>query len=114
MKTLAPLIILFSSIALLCQVRSDGTVQKKASQGSQLRAALKDPSDKAWKEPAPAVFRVKFETAKGEFVIEAQRQWSPLGVDRFYHLTRTGFFDDSRFFRIRANYIAQFGIAGDP
>jgi cyclophilin family peptidyl-prolyl cis-trans isomerase len=47
-------------------------------------------------------------------VIEATRAWAPRGVDRFYHLVRSGFFDDSRFYRVRAGFIAQFGIPGDP
>jgi homoserine O-acetyltransferase len=64
--------------------------------------------------PSPANFRVKFETTKGPFVVEARRDWAPNGVDRFYNLVRNGFFDDSRFYRVLPNYIAQFGIAGDP
>jgi homoserine O-acetyltransferase len=63
---------------------------------------------------SPAAFRVKFETTKGPFIVEAHRDWAPNGVDRFYDLVRNGFFDDSRFYRVLLNYIAQFGIAGDP
>jgi peptidyl-prolyl cis-trans isomerase A (cyclophilin A) len=58
--------------------------------------------------------RVRIETSKGAFVLEVNRAWAPRGADRFLELVRTKFFDDSRFFRVRANYIAQFGIAGDP
>ena len=47
-------------------------------------------------------------------MVEVHRKWAPLGVDRLYNLVRAGFFDDSRFFRVRADYIAQFGIPGDP
>jgi cyclophilin family peptidyl-prolyl cis-trans isomerase len=72
------------------------------------------PSDEFWNQSAPDRFGVRFETSEGEFVVEAHREWAPLGVDRFYNLVRAGFYDDSRFFRIRAGYIAQFGIAGDP
>jgi cyclophilin family peptidyl-prolyl cis-trans isomerase len=63
---------------------------------------------------APAIERVRVETSKGVFVLEVNRAWAPRGADRFLELVRTKFFDDSRFFRVRAKYIAQFGIAGDP
>jgi homoserine O-acetyltransferase len=63
---------------------------------------------------APELSRVRIETTKGAFVVEVHRDWAPLGADRFIALARTGFFDDSRFFRVRAHYIAQFGIAGNP
>ena len=78
------------------------------------RAALMNPEHKLWKQPAPDVFQARFETSKGNFVIQAHRAWAPHGADRFYNLIRAGFFNDSRFFRVRAGYIAQFGIAGDP
>jgi len=63
---------------------------------------------------APEVFRVQFETSKGNFVIEANRSWSPNGVDRFYHLAKNGFYDDVRFFRVIKGFMAQFGYHGDP
>jgi len=78
------------------------------------RAALLNPNGNFWHQTAPATFWVRFETDRGDFTVEARRDWAPLGVDRFYNLVRAGFFDDSRFFRVRTNYIAQFGIPGDP
>ena len=62
----------------------------------------------------PDVYRVKVETTKGTFVVEVHRAWAPRGAERFYELVRSGFFDDSRVFRVRSGFIAQFGIAGDP
>ena len=76
-------------------------------------AMLLDTANAFWKERAPQVFRARFETTKGPFVIEAHRDWAPNGVDRFYNLVRAGFYDDSRFYRVRPMW-AQFGIAGDP
>jgi peptidyl-prolyl cis-trans isomerase A (cyclophilin A) len=67
-----------------------------------------------WRPTAPAVFRVKFETTAGSFVIEAHRDWSPHGADRFYQLVRSGYYNDSRFFRVVPGRWVQFGIAGDP
>jgi cyclophilin family peptidyl-prolyl cis-trans isomerase len=78
------------------------------------QAPLMQPASDYWGQTAPDAFRVKIETSKGEFVIEAQRKWAPVGVDRLYNLVRAEFFDDSRFFRVRAGFIVQFGIAGDP
>jgi peptidyl-prolyl cis-trans isomerase A (cyclophilin A) len=65
-------------------------------------------------QTAPETFRVRFETTAGEFVVEARREWAPLGVDRFYNLVRAGFFDGARFFRVIEGFMAQFGIPGDP
>ncbi len=79
-----------------------------------LRAALMSPDHAIWSEPAPEVFQTRIETTKGEFVVEVHRDWAPRGADRFYNLVRTGFFDDSRFYRVRAGFIVQFGLPGDP
>jgi peptidyl-prolyl cis-trans isomerase A (cyclophilin A) len=64
--------------------------------------------------PAPDSFRVNVETSRGTFVVEAVRPWAPHGVDRFYALTRDGFFDQDRFFRVIPGFIAQFGLNDDP
>lgn len=77
-------------------------------------AALRDPSDPLWNRPAPAVYRVALETSKGTILLEVQRDLAPRGADRFYHLVETGFYDDSRFYRVIAGRFAQFGIAGNP
>jgi len=63
---------------------------------------------------APEVFRVRFETSQGPFVVEAHREWAPQGADRFHALAAAGYFDGSRFFRVVPGFIAQFGVAGDP
>jgi peptidyl-prolyl cis-trans isomerase A (cyclophilin A) len=62
----------------------------------------------------PDVFRVKFETTAGNFILEAHRDWAPHGADRFYDLVRTHYYDDSRFFRVVSGRWVQFGISGDP
>ena len=63
---------------------------------------------------APAIYRVQVDTTKGSFIVQVNRKWAPHGADRFYELVRAGFYDDSRFFRVRRGFVAQFGIAGDP
>jgi peptidyl-prolyl cis-trans isomerase A (cyclophilin A) len=65
-------------------------------------------------EKAPATFKAKFDTSKGEFVVQVNRDWAPNGADRFYNLVKNGFFNDVRFFRVVPNFMVQFGINGDP
>jgi peptidyl-prolyl cis-trans isomerase A (cyclophilin A) len=57
---------------------------------------------------------VRFETSKGPFVVEVNRSWAPLGADRFHQLVSSGFFDNTRFFRVVDGFMAQFGVHGDP
>ena len=68
----------------------------------------------ALNEKAPDAFRVKFETSKGDFVVEVNRAWAPNGADRFYNLVKSGYYDEVRFFRVIRGFMAQFGINGDP
>ncbi len=63
---------------------------------------------------APDVFRARFETSKGDFVVEVTRAWSPAGADRFYNLVSNRYLDGVRFFRVIEGFMAQFGINGDP
>src|SRR5690348_6909338 len=65
-------------------------------------------------QKAPAVYKVKFTTTKGVFVIEVTRAWAPLGADRFYNLVRYGYFTDASFFRVLPNFVVQFGINAKP
>ena len=64
--------------------------------------------------PVPEVYRVHFETTKGDFVIEVTRAWAPRGADRFHELVETKFYDGARFFRVLPRYIVQFGLKGVP
>lgn len=77
------------------------------------RALLLDPANAEWTRPAPAVSQLHFETTKGRFTLELHRAWGPIGADRLYNLARLGYYDDTRIHRVRAGYIAQFGLHGD-
>lgn len=65
-------------------------------------------------ETAPNLFKVKFETTAGDFVVEVHREWAPKGADQFYNAVKAGFYDDTRFFRVVPGFMVQFGINGDP
>jgi peptidyl-prolyl cis-trans isomerase A (cyclophilin A) len=95
-----------------------GVAPAAAAPGASSSAAhvlhpdLLDPSKANAK--APGVFKAKFTSTKGDFVIEVHRDWAPNGADRFYNLVKMGFYDDTRFFRAIEGFMVQFGISGDP
>jgi len=71
---------------------------------------------------AEGSFFVKFEVDKldgqdgqtGSFVMEVHPDWAPLGAGRMKELVEQNFFSEVRFFRVIQNFMAQFGISGDP
>lgn len=86
-----------------------------ANQAGAVQAAdpgLLDPSKAI--ATAPAKFRVKFGTTKGDFTVEVTRAWAPNGADRFYNMVKVGFFKDVAIFRAIKGFMFQFGIHGTP
>ena len=60
------------------------------------------------------MFRTRFTTTKGAFVVTVDRRWAPRGADRFYNLVRAGFYDKQRLFRVIPGFVVQWGISGTP
>jgi cyclophilin family peptidyl-prolyl cis-trans isomerase len=69
---------------------------------------------KAEEKKGPPPVYVKFETSKGDFVMEVHEDWAPIGAKRFLELVNDKFFDGARFFRIVPNFVVQFGLAASP
>jgi peptidyl-prolyl cis-trans isomerase A (cyclophilin A) len=111
---LAAALLTLAALAGCRRAPREGAIDARPLLSADRLAILLHPDAPFWRQRAPDTVRVRVETTKGPFVLEAYRAWAPIGVDRLYNLVRAGYFDDSRFFRVRAGYIVQFGIAGDP
>src|SRR5580700_3345907 len=92
------------ALALLCGACSSGT-----GGGSSTEEVAPVPNEKA-----PDHFKVRFDTSKGNILIQVERDWSPIGADRFYTLVKTGYLNGDRFFRVVPQFIIQFGLSPDP
>jgi len=93
------------------------TVQRTSSAAATVAVAT-DSVDTA---KSPARFCVAMRATNGGFTVEAVRDWSPHGVQRFWELVRAGFYDDDNggkggigVFRNAAGFVSQFGIHGTP
>jgi peptidyl-prolyl cis-trans isomerase A (cyclophilin A) len=62
----------------------------------------------------PAMYRVKFATSRGDFVVAITRAQAPHGADRLYDLVEHRFFDGARFYRVVPGFVVQWGYAADP
>ena len=80
----------------------------------ELKETPKDSAAAPKKDQAPDTFKAKFETTKGDFVVEVHREWAPRGADRFHELVKAGFFDGGGFFRVIKGFMVQFGLNPDP
>lgn len=118
-KKLLPLLAFAAAFALAaCDKKGETAAEAPAAAPAQtMPAAAANPallSPEKANEKAPDQFKVKIVTTKGDLVVEVNRAWSPNGADRFYNLVKTGFYDDTAFFRIVNGFMAQIGIHGDP
>jgi len=84
----------------------------KATTSTASRPSLLNPS--SLNRRAPDVFKARFTTTKGDFVVEVTRAWAPLGADRFYNLVRNHFYDNAGIFRVVPGFVTQFGIPAKP
>jgi peptidyl-prolyl cis-trans isomerase A (cyclophilin A) len=105
---------LFLTGALMAQTKSDPAkaAPKAPAPAAAPAANLLNPA--TLNRTAPATFRAKLTTTKGDVVIEVTRAWAPNGADRFYNLVRAGFFTDAAFFRTIAGFMTQFGLSARP
>lgn len=115
---LALLVPVFFASAVLAQTATKSTsaakapVTAKAPAPGAPAADLLHPS--TLNRTAPATYRVKLTTTKGDIVIDVTRAWAPRGADRFYNLVRAGYFTDCAFYRVIPNFMSQFGISARP
>jgi len=112
MRMKTPLTTFFAMLLTMGITCAQAWSQAAASQHPAPRVSLLVPS--AMKEQAPATFKAKFTTTKGDFVVEVTRAWAPLGADRFYNLVKNHFFDGAAFFRVLPGFVAQFGLSARP
>jgi cyclophilin family peptidyl-prolyl cis-trans isomerase len=86
------------------------------SDGDDATAVVRSPLLRTsnYAEQAPDAYRVALETSAGNVVIQVHRAWAPIGADRFYNLANGGFYDDTRIYRVLENFMAQWGLNGDP
>merc|ERR1719506_3340427 len=73
------------------------------------------PSASAASEPWSVEFTVSLGSGiQDSFVIDVRPDWAPLGAARFKELIEADFFTGNRFFRVMDQFVAQFGVSGDP
>jgi cyclophilin family peptidyl-prolyl cis-trans isomerase len=100
-------IVFAAAAAMAAPIVSRGAVD-------QDRSSLVNPADPKFQTPAPERAIVRLDTSVGTIDIEVVRAWAPRGADRFVALARNGYYDETRFFRVRPGRWVQFGINGDP
>lgn len=88
-------------------------------EGSERETAEGPPANpllqpRSFNETAPGEYRVRLETTRGDILIRVHREWAPLAADRFYNLVKAGFYDGMAFHRVLDDFVAEWGIHGDP
>jgi peptidyl-prolyl cis-trans isomerase A (cyclophilin A) len=103
-----------AAAAVSCERKPQQTQTSDTAGATAATAPSVAPSSGPTAAAAPDSFRVAFQTNKGRFVVQAVRAWAPKGVDHFYALVNDKYYDRVKFFRVLPDFMAQFGINGDP
>lgn len=101
------LAVLFLTVAALLMALASCSPAPK----EKAAEAVPPPVEEAKPEPAPEVYRAKFTSTKGDFVIEVTRKWAPLAADRFYTLLKEDYFPGSPVYRVQPGFVVQLGIS---
>jgi peptidyl-prolyl cis-trans isomerase A (cyclophilin A) len=103
----------FACVLAFAAVLLTGCAQKSPEASQE---AAPGPAASQAPSPAPSmdIYKVRFETTKGDFVVEVNPAWSPLGAQRFRSLVESGFYDQAKFFRVVTGFVVQFGMPADP
>jgi len=101
---------------LLClaAVLTAGSVLSAGAIRQDRMALVRNPAAPEFAAPAPERAIARLDTSVGTIDIEVLRAWAPRGADRFVALARHGYYDGTRFFRVKPGRWVQFGIQGDP
>lgn len=105
-----PLAVFVPAIALLFMAGCSSAPEKAPETQKPAAEKAAEPA----KEDASKIFKVRFETSKGPFVMEVHRDWAPIGAARFEELIKAKYYDGARFFRVVPNFVIQFGLAASP
>ena len=109
-------------LCAICLILSAGCTNNRQgtdlpeSETSRLAESVPPTDNKPQKADTKAtdVFNVRLKTSKGDIVVEVHPEWAPKGAERFRKLVESNFYDGCRFFRVLPNFMAQFGINGNP
>ena len=104
-----------TSVASKPQSSTSGPEAKSATPSE----VISNPAHELMTQTAPDAFKVLFHTSAGDFMVQVNREWAPIGADRFYNLIINKYYDQNYFFRVAPGrgadrFVVQWGIHGDP
>ena len=105
---------LLSASAICCFTLIAGCTQNAQTNNDHPLPVANAVEQASHSTPSAETYKVKFETSKGDFIVQVHRDWAPNGADRFAELVEAGYYDNCRFFRVIDGFMAQVGINGDP